>query len=255
MKKHLMPMSQFDQSRIGKQVLYIFPWPHGLRCIAQVDYDPVEEEAAVKLYNTEDKAWPDIADFVPDVSKALGDLYRPLFDEPTTGTTTNGRQTEFPSVVFDLILHDRAAGPGISDGSADKTLAALDDYDLIGAPTISGTSCAVILCAMFTTEFTRGGTRSDLWQQRAWLQRGLNRMGMRNATVHPRPILREMCQSPRQWSQEGGGIASDLPHVNWAMIENTFNRSFRGALVVDVWQPWAVNGTAFKTITADEVEI
>ena len=39
------------------------------------------------------------------------------------------------------------------------------------------------------------------------------------------------------------------------MIENCFNRSFRAALVVDVWQPWAVNGNALQLIREEDIEV
>lgn len=255
MKKTLMPMTRFDQSRIGKQVLYIFPWPHGLRCLARIEYDPIEEWPVVTLANTDSKSWPDIADFCPDVTEAIAALYRPLFDEPDPKITRNGRQVVFPTLIIDLILHDRTTGDDRKDGSADVLNAHMEDYVIIGAPAPTGTLCALILCVMTEDEHARGSTRQDIWSQRSWLTRGLYRAGLRNPYSHPRPILRQMTQSPRQWEWESNGIASDLPDVNWQMIDNAFNRSYRGVLVVDVWQPWAVNGNAFKVMTEEDVEV
>ena len=71
MKKHLMSFGRFDQNRIGKQTIYIFPLPHGPRCIVRVEYDPIEEETAVRIHNTEERNWPDIRVVRAAVSRPL----------------------------------------------------------------------------------------------------------------------------------------------------------------------------------------
>lgn len=255
MKKHLMPIKRFDQARIGKQVLYIFPLPYGPRCIVRVEHDPIEEETAVAIHNTEDSSWPNIADFVPELSEMFGQLYHYIFNEPNPRYTTKGRQTVFPAIIFDVILHDRTSGYGADDGTAEHLGKMMDDFDVLGAPAPKGTVSALIMCFMLEDEYSRGATKSDIWQQRAWLRRALVRAGLCNPYAHPRPLIRELAQAPRQWHWEGNGIASDLPDINWAMIESSFTRSYRGALVVDVWQPWAVNGTAYQLIQEEDVEI
>lgn len=255
MKKHLMSFGRFDQNRIGKQTIYIFPLPHGPRCIVRVEYDPIEEETAVRIHNTEERSWPDIADFVPDLSEWFGRLYHALFNEPDPRFTRNGKQVVFPAIILDVILHDRTDGNGQDEGSADRLAKRLEDFDLIGAPAPRDTVCALVMCVMLEEEYAVGSTRCDLWWQRSWLQRGLLRSGLCNPYSHPRPPLRELAQAPRQWHWERNGIASDRPDDNWAMIENCFNRSFRAALVVDVWQPWAVNGNALQLIREEDIEV
>lgn len=255
MKKHLMPVGRFDITRIGKQVLYIFPYPYGMRCVARISHDPVSEESEVQLYDTRQTPWSNISDFAPDVTDALSRLYPALFDEPDRRFTRNGRQVVFPSLIVDLVLHDRTDGKTRDEGAATALKAALADYDDIGAPARSGVLCALLLCVMLEDEYNRGSTSADIWQQRAWLKRGLLRMGLRNPYAHPRPVVRELAQSPRSWHWESDGIASDRPDDNWRMIECAFQRSFRGALVVDVWQPWAVGGDAFRLISAEDMEV
>ncbi|UXR07970.1 hypothetical protein [Salmonella phage SEP13] len=246
MKTHVMKFVPFNQALIGKEVLYVFPLPYGPRCLVRTNGTDLE---VVNADTTEN-----LTGFVPDLEDHIRRLYSAMFSEPNPKYTRNGEQVVFPFMVFDVILHDRSSTSN-DDGSADGVRAALEDWDDIGVPMNAEKAAMTILCAMLDEEFIAGKTVHDLWWQRAWIKRGLVACGLANPYTYPRPPLKWLTQSPRDWAWEGGGIASDLPSENWDMIYNVFRRKYRAALLADVWQGWKVGGGAFRILTEEEVEI
>lgn len=239
----------FNQLLIGKSPIYIFPLPHGPRVIVACDGDSV-----VMFKDGDATRRTEITGFAPYLEAKFAELYTAMMSEPNPAYTLNGKQVKFPTLVFDVILTDAAEGEA-NDGSDDDVRKHLSDYDEIGAPAPDGSITALVLCVMFDDEFAKGKTAHDIWWQRAWLTRGLRSINMGNPHMYPRPAIKPLTQSPRNWRYEYSGIASDLPDVCWDMIYNCFAREFDGALIVDVWQPWKARGDAFRVLREGDVEL
>lgn len=246
--KPLAPFVKFDQSLIGKMPIYIFPLPNGPRCYATCDGISVTMHLQMLPKDA------DIQGFLPDIEAALLELYTAMFNEPNPKYTTNGKQTTFPELTFDMILYD-ANTDEKNDGSSKVLAKHLNDFWDLGAPAPTGSVTALILCPILTSELESGGTRTDIWWQRAWLCRGLARIGMINPYAKPKPILRHLTIAPRNWDSPTGGVGTNQPDMSWAMIYNCFNRAFKGALIVDVWQGYKVRGDAFRVLLEEDVEI
>lgn len=247
MKPHA-PFVKFNQFLIGKAPIYIFPLPKGPRCLATCD--GIDVTITMPSLPKDH----DLTGFLPDMEDAIMRLYTAMFDEPNPKYTSNGKQTVFPELVFDMILHD-AKTDAMQDGSSKKLAKSMNDFWDLGAPAPKGSVSALILCPLLASELEAGGTRTDIWWQRAWLCRGLARIGMINPHTNPKPLLRHLTIAPRNWETPQNGIGTDLPKEAWSMIYNCFGRGFKGALIVDVWQGYKVRGDAFRVLLEEDVEI
>lgn len=246
MKVHVPQILPFNESVIGKETIYIFPLPHGFRCVAKTD----GKEITVCRATGED-----ITGFAPDVEEAFMALCREIMSEPNPRFTVNGKQEVFPDLVFDFILHDRAERYA-DDGRDDVVKAALlDDWECIGAPIESGKAKATILSHMFYDEYVAGRCPRDIWMQRAQHKRCIIAAGLGVPSHEPLPILTWLTIAPRTVGYVESGIAAHEPGEAWGMIYNTFTENYRGALIVDVWQGWNVRGGAFRLLKEEDVEI
>lgn len=247
--KHPTPkLTPFNQLLIGKSPIYIFPLPYGPRAVVTCD------GCDVSVYVAEYGGRREITGFSPSLEEWFMRLYAAMFSEPDPKYTKNGKQVVFPTLVFDVILSD-AADSEDTDGSADALMEHLSNFDELGAPAPTGSVSALVLCVLLEEEFKKGYTTHDIWWQRSWLIRGLMKIGMGNPYSYPRPEIKPLTQSPREWRFEYNGIASDQPDVCWNMIYNCFKRQYAGALIVDVWQGWKAGGDAYRVLYEEDVEL
>lgn len=246
MKIQLPRIRPFDQRTIGKEVIFIFPRPHGIRAVFKTN----GTDTTVHTENGED-----ITGFAPDVEEAMARLYLTMMSEPNPKYTTNGVQTSFPFIVYDVILHDRVTD--FKDlGKADNVVAAFeDDWECLGAPVENGIAKATILSHVLYTEYQQGRCSSDIWMQRAHQRRAIIAAGFGIPSHLPSPILSWMVLAPRTVGRIESGVAALEPGEVWTMIYNTFEYSYAGAMIIDVWQGWNVRGNAFTYLNEEDIEI
>lgn len=243
-RKPIPPIKRFDERDPNKVPLYPFPWPNGLRCIA------ITNGKTVNLYECASGKTDTLLDgFAPHIEEALCQLYSSLYSEPDRRYTRNGVQVTFPMHAFDLMLFDRGNG-----GHADNTNQHLDEW-LIDPdwPVSPKVTCALVITHMPAELFMRGSDVVDLWQRRADLHRALGRLGMTNPYATPAPVLQHMTIAPLNWDRPMLGNAGNDSTRFWNQVNNCFSHGYAGCMVIDVWQPWAVNGDAFQLITEEDV--
>lgn len=246
MKVKLMPFVPFDQRLIGKETIYIFPLPHGIRCLVKTNGTDIEVHA---------EDGEDLSGFAPAVEDALKAVYLRMFSEPNPRYTTNGVQTTFPYYIFDVILHDRVADIQ-EDGTAENTVAYReDDWEFLGAPVPASTTRAVVIGGLLEEEYKTGRAKQDLWMHRAWHKRSMLSCGFGRQHEYPKPIVGWPEIASRSSNDTRSGVATDSIDDSWDYIYNMFNRRNRGVLIADVWAGWNVNGGAFRIMTEADVEI
>lgn len=246
MKIHLPKIRPFDQHIIGKETIYIFPRPHGIRALVKTN----GTDLSVFTDTGED-----ITGFVPEVEAALNTLYSAMLSEPNSKFTTNGVQTKFPDVVFDVIIHDRVTDH-MDEGKADNVMAAFEeDWDCLGAPAESGVAKATILSHMFYEEYLNGRCTSDIWMQRAHHKRAIIASGLGIPSWLPSPVLSWLVIAPRTVGHVESGVAAHGAAEAWGMIYNVFKYKYAGVLIIDVWQGWNIRGNAFTYLNEEDVEI
>lgn len=247
MKPNLMPLRPFDQRRIGSgEVLYIFPLPNGPRVLVTTNGTDL---TMVTDYGE------DLTNFSPDVEEAVKAVYRQMLSEPNRAYTLNGKQVNFPNVMFDCILHDRVYEES-QLGQATNVAEALDgDWDLLGAPIENGLASITVLAAMMEDEYKAKQTKHDIWWDRAHVKRGCIATGNGLIERFPRPIITWLNIAPRDGRDLRTGVAQDDPAAIWKCLYGVFERPYRGALIVDVWSGWKVSGNGFQLITEEDVEL
>lgn len=246
MKIKFMKFVPFDQLLIGKETLYIFPLPHGIRCLVKTNGTEIEVHA---------EDGEDLTGFAPAVEEALKDVYLRMFSEPNPKYTVNGKQEHFPYYIFDIILHDRVTDI-LDDGTAEKTVAYReDDWEFLGAPVPASMTRAVVIGGLLEEEYKAGRAKQDMWWHRAWHKRAMISCGFGAQHVYPKPIVGWPEIASRSADHERPGIATDSIDESWDYIYNVFSRRHKGVLIADVWAGWNVNGSAFRIMTEEDVEI
>lgn len=244
LNKPIPRIVQFDERDPDKVNLYPFPYPDGVRCIAITDGNSIKIYDASSGYAT-----VSITGFVPAVEQALMDLYMAIYSEPAPGYTHAGKLLVNPQHVFDIILFDKDNG-----GAGSTTNKLLDDWCFDPEwPAPANAVCALVITHMPYTSFTQGRDTVDLWDRRASLKRGLVKIGMANPYANPSPLLRFMTIAPDHWDWPLQGCAGRPMSYFWRQVQNCFDRGYKGCLVLDVWQPWAVKSDAFQLITEEDV--
>lgn len=250
MKLHYPTIRPFDLSRIGKAPLFLFPIPQGFRCIARTNGTTVE------MSSVDGGHHEDLTGFAPDIEESLVKLYDAMMSEPNKSYTTNGVQTKFPFVYFELYLHDRTNDPH-QVGSADKLVEAMDDWLDIGIPIDNGTLMATIFAAAVEDEYNRGGTKQDIWMLRSWVKRNLSK-----SLATPQMILKsyspilavsELVKSNPAQLRSGESV--EQPDDVYRLLDAASNLPISGVMVIDVWQGWKVSGDIYRFIPIEDLEV
>lgn len=239
MKLDLAKIVPFDNRSPDKNQLYPFPFPDGIRAVIITNGSTGKTE----MYHEDGSL---LTDFVPHIIDTATKLYDAMMSEPQTGITVLGQQKYFPGIAFDVILHDRAGR-----GSAEKTLAAYDDYLFEGYPVSSKDTAAVVLATVPIAAFNRGKDDVDIWLRRAHLKRGLTSIGMGNIYANPHPIMYPLAIAPLDWARPEMGVAGSTARPFWKQVDNCMVDGYKGCLVVDVYQPYGSNNGAFQLINED----
>lgn len=209
-------IAPLDQSRIGRDPLYVFPLPHGPHAFVTCEGDSV----IIALANPSGPDEEDLEDCFPELSKAFHELYIRMLSEPNPKYTLNGETVNFPEIDFEVILFDSPSEPK-KDGSATWVRESLENWTELGVP------CPGLVSAMVLGVTVYGPDRkkedAQIWSRRAWV--------MRHTTERNSGIIYPLILAPLGFRP---GIATDRKEINWAMISMCFKSSFRGALIVDV---------------------
>lgn len=244
-----MKLRTFNQADVGTKPLYIFPLPHGQRALIKTNGTSI----SVSAIDPEDVG--DLTGYAPDLEERFKALYLDMMSEPDQNVTQDGVQIKFPALYFDVILSD--VSKTIEwDGAAEMLSPdRLSDFFDFSDTAPAGSVRATVLSVVPESAYAAGKDRYDLWWRRSWLMRGLSRIGMANRYAFPRCQIRALTQTPPDWAAEHTAVCQDDPRRTWDVLYNSWANGHRAALIVDVWQPWAVSGDAFRVLTEDEVEL
>lgn len=243
MRRPVPQIIEFDNRDPDRHQLYPMLMPHGPRVIA------VTTGLKTELWLTDGKkTLTSLTGFVPQIEKAVSDLYHAMLSEPLPGITENGQLKYRPGIVYDLILHDRTGG-----GEADVTEAALAEFlfDETAAAD-DDTVCALVLATLPKSSFEAGKDDADLWLRRSHLRRGCRRLGAENPYANPHPIIRCVTIAPGDWAFPELGCGGETAGRFWVQVDNCFKHGYKGCLVMDVLQPWNVRGNHFQFIREED---